>query len=77
MRDFNTTDRAVLASMQRMNAPEMKPLLTFLKNQFEETKVALIRAQGEHLSRLQGCAAYQENFINAVESAAFTLERLR
>ena len=77
MKTLAQADKATVAAIHRLNAPEMKPLLTFLNNQFEESKTALIRADGDTLARLQGRAGYLQELLEAVNSAASILEKLR
>jgi hypothetical protein len=74
--NFNQADKQVWAAIQRLNAPEMHPLLTFLKNQAEHSKTSLIRADGPDLGRLQGRAGYLEDLLEAVEQATSVLEKL-
>lgn len=77
MDSFNVAPAQAVESLHRMNSPEMAPLLTFFKNLEEQTKVALIRADSDKVARLQGRAAFIEEFLAAVEKAATTLEKLK
>ena len=77
MKGFNTADKATVAAIHRLNAPEMQPLLAFLKSQYEESKTSLIRAEGDMLTRMQGRAGYLQELLDAVSNAASTLEKLR
>ena len=77
MKGFNTADKATVAAINRLNAPEMQPLLAFLKNQFEDSKTSLIRAEGDTLTRLQGSAGYIQELLEAVDNAASVLEKFR
>lgn len=77
MKGFNTADKATVAALHRLNAPEMQPLLMFLKSQFDDSKTALIRAEGDVLTRMQGRAGFLQEFLEAVDNAASVLEKLR
>jgi predicted NodU family carbamoyl transferase len=77
MKSFNTADSQTVAALQRMNHPDMHALLAFLKSQFDDTKTALIRADGEVFHRLQGRAGFLEELLSAVETATETLEKMR
>ena len=74
---FNRANAQTVAALQRMQHPDMQPLLMFLKNQFEDAKTALIRADGEGFHRMQGRAGYLEELLSAVETATETLEKMR
>lgn len=76
MDSFNVAPVQVVESLHRMNSPEMAPLLMFFKNLDEQTKVALIRADSDKFARLQGRAAFIEEFLVAVQNSAATLEKL-
>jgi len=74
---FSQADEKVLASLLRMKAAEMEPLLTFFKKSLEQTKTALIRAEGDTVARLQGRAGVLQEFLEAVETSASVLEKVR
>lgn len=77
MKSFNQADKATVQALHRLTAPEMRPLLVFLNSQFEESKTALIRAEDDKFARLQGRAGFLQEFLEAVNSAASTLEKLK
>jgi hypothetical protein len=77
MKSFNNADRVVVAALHRMNAPEMQPLLKFFDNLLSETKDALIAAQPDVVPKLQGRAGVLKEFLDAVDKAASTLERMQ
>jgi hypothetical protein len=75
--NFNQADKRVWAALQKLKAPEMLPLVEFIKNQAEHCKTSLIRAEGNDIFRLQGRAGYLEDFLEAVEQATSVLEKMR
>jgi hypothetical protein len=75
--NFNQADKQVWAAVQRLNAPEMKPLLMFLNNLAEHTKDLLISAEGVQLHRLQGRAGQLKDLLDAAEQATSVLEKMR
>jgi len=76
MHGFNTVDKPTAAALHRMNSPEMEPLLKFFKNMAEEHKTSLVRAETGSFPRLQGRASVLIEFLDAVDNAASTLEKL-
>lgn len=77
MKSFNQAEERVVASLVRMNAPEMRPLLEFFNSLLEDTKEALIAADAEKVVRLQGRAGVLKEFLAAVDHAPVALEKLR
>ena len=77
MQGFSGLDRKTWAAIYRLNAPEMEPVLTLLKNLANETDRALRRAESDKFARLQGRAGLLEEFLAAVEQSAATLEKLK
>ena len=75
--NFNTADKSVWYALQRLAAPEMKPLLLFLNKQAEQTKDQLLTAEGVLLHRLQGRAGYISDLLEAVETSSSVLEKMR
>lgn len=77
MKTLAQADKATVAAIHRLNAPEMKPLLMFFNNQFEESKTALIRADGDTFARLQGRAGYLQELLEAIETSSSVLAKLK
>ena len=76
MNGFNTVDKATAAALHRMKSPEMEPLLKFFNNMAEEHKDALVKADTDRVVRLQGRASVLIEFLDAVDNAGSTLEKL-
>jgi hypothetical protein len=77
MKSFNQADKQVIASLFRMQSPEMKPLLVFLSEMLKEADTALRRAKGDQVPQLQGQACLLQDFLTAVEQSAASLEKLK
>jgi hypothetical protein len=77
VKGFNAIDKQVAAALHRMNHPDMQPLLQFFKSIEKETLIALVRAEGVTNSRLQGRASLLQEFLEAVENSASTMEKLK
>ncbi len=71
------SDRKAVATLARCKHPENEGLLLLFKQILEETKLSLIEADGDHFRRLQGRAKVLHDFLEAVEKAPSTLERMR
>lgn len=75
---FNRITLKVAQSLIHMDsAIEMRALKEFLVNLLDETKTAMLRAEGNNLIRLQGQAVILEEFVTAIKTAAATAEKLR
>ena len=77
MLGFNSVDKPTAAALHRMNAPEMQPLLTFLKNLEKDTLDSLVRADSDKFARLQGRASFIQDLLLAIGQSASTLEKLK
>jgi hypothetical protein len=78
MKTFATAaDPQVVAALHKMQAPEMKPLLTFFEILSHETDVSLRRGDGTEMYRLQGRAMFLQDFLDAVKNSASVMEKLR
>lgn len=77
MKTFNQATRQEVQALERMKSPELRPLLELLASLLEDTKNALIRAEGDTVYRLQGRAGVLQEFVEAVENAARTNERMQ
>ena len=77
VKGFNSIDRLVAESLHRMKSPEMVPLHRFITELMQETQIAWITAEGDKLTRLQGRAGVLKEFLDAIDTSAQTLEKLR
>jgi hypothetical protein len=77
MKTFSQADKTTLAALHRVTAPEMQPLKLFFENLLADTKDALVTATPDIVPRLQGRAGVLREFLDAVNSAASTLEKMR
>tara|TARA_R110000868_G_scaffold57972_4_gene178843 strand:- start:3840 stop:4082 length:243 start_codon:yes stop_codon:yes gene_type:complete len=76
MKGFNLVDKPTAAALHRMKSPDMQPLLAFFKNLADDTDCALRRAGDDKFAQLQGRAQLLQEFMEAVDSAASTMEKL-
>ena len=77
MKGMASLDIRTVAAIQRLQSPELEPVLSLLKNLAIETDTALRRAKPDTFGQLQGRAMFLEEFLTVVANAATTLEKLR
>lgn len=71
------SDRQAVATLARCKLPENEGLLKLFRQLLDDTKASLIDADGDHFRRLQGRAKVLNDFLEAVDKAPSTLERMR
>lgn len=71
------SDRKTVATLARCKLPDNEGLLQLFRQILEETKTSLVDADGDHFRRLQGRAKVLGDFLEAVDKAPSTLERMR
>ena len=71
------SDLKSVMALVRCRQPDNEGLLAIFKQLLDETKSALIEADGEHFRRLQGRAKVLQDFLEAVNDSPSALERMR
>lgn len=71
------SDRKAVAALVKCRHPENEGLLSLFKQLLDETKTALISADGDYFRRLQGRAAVLHDFLEAVDKSPQILERMK
>lgn len=71
------SDRKAVAALARCRNSENGDLAQLFRQLLDETKTALISAEGDNFRRLQGRAKVLADFLEAVDEAPQLLERMK
>lgn len=71
------SDRKAVAALAKCRTSENGDLAQLFRQLLDETKTALMTADGDNFRRLQGKAKVLADFVEAVEEAPRILERMK
>ena len=71
------SDRKSIAALVRCRSQDNEDLLRLFRQILEETKTALVTADGDYFRRLQGRAAALQDFLEAVDQSPQIYERMK